>query len=597
MKRRAIERQPIDSKAKESASRPGTLEWRRGKPRLRLSLGSFGRRMLTLETCRTQEEAEERRALLCRLAERLVAAGQAAIGFPLLETAAKRDGRALDAVVAAIDKLARGDARPRSSGEMTICALAKRWTSGELAKEHPDHVRTKKTAADDARLFDRYVNPLVGELPVSSFTLDHAQRIMADVPAEHAPATRRHVAQAIHKLFAYAVFPLRLVPSSPLPRGWLPRIGPAKAKAYLYPDEERRLLALRSAPVAVRLLYGFLAREGMRSWSEAARLEWSDVDLERGVLSLDTNKTDDPRAWALRPDVVRALKVWRAMRPEDDPLVFGPDVSEPKPAERFRERLKSAGIDRPQLYEHTAERLRIRVHDLRATFITIGLANGRTEAWIADRTGHKSSLMINRYKRAARTAAEINLGDLAPLDTAIPELAAAAPKDEPGADKAPSEDARGKVPVHEPEPGTVVVRAARAAARRSQKAGKRSGSRRAEAAGCHLKSVAREGVSVRVRPGLPSEDQRGFGAGPRRASEAPERGPYQIRTSGAPERAPAPIPAPPAVTGRAATIGRLAAELASLTAAGDLDGARAVQETIARLLARPAPPTTRRAPP
>jgi hypothetical protein len=42
-----------------------------------------------------------------------------------------------------------------------------------------------------------------------------------------------------------------------------------------------------------------------------------------------------------------------------------------------------------------------------------------------DRTGHKSSLMINRYRRAARAAAELHLVDLKPLNEAIPELAAA----------------------------------------------------------------------------------------------------------------------------------------------------------------------------
>jgi hypothetical protein len=48
---------------------------------------------------------------------------------------------------------------------------------------------------------------------------------------------------------------------------------------------------------------------------------------------------------------------------------------------------------------------------------------GKSEAWIGDRTGHRSSIMINRYKRSARTAAELGLGPLHPLDAAIPELA------------------------------------------------------------------------------------------------------------------------------------------------------------------------------
>jgi hypothetical protein len=39
------------------------------------------------------------------------------------------------------------------------------------------------------------------------------------------------------------------------------------------------------------------------------------------------------------------------------------------------------------------------------------------------RTGHRSSQMVNRYRRIATSFAELNLGELMPLDVAIPELA------------------------------------------------------------------------------------------------------------------------------------------------------------------------------
>jgi hypothetical protein len=67
----------------------------------------------------------------------------------------------------------------------------------------------------------------------------------------------------------------------------------------------------------------------------------------------------------------------------------------------------------------------VRVHDLRGTFVTISLANGKSEAWIGGRTGHRSSQMIARYKRNARTFEELQQGELTPLDQAITELAIA----------------------------------------------------------------------------------------------------------------------------------------------------------------------------
>jgi integrase len=61
-------------------------------------------------------------------------------------------------------------------------------------------------------------------------------------------------------------------------------------------------------PLQERLLFGFLARDGMRL-SEALGLSWRDVDLERGTVSLDANKTDEGRTRALDAGAARALRV------------------------------------------------------------------------------------------------------------------------------------------------------------------------------------------------------------------------------------------------------------------------------------------------
>ncbi|MFW5739319.1 MAG: DNA integration/recombination/inversion protein, partial [Myxococcota bacterium] len=66
--------------------------------------------------------------------------------------------------------------------------------------------------------------------------------------------------------------------------------------------------------------------------------------------------------------------------------------------------------------------MRLRAHDLRATFVTLALACGQTEDWVRTRTGHGSSQMIARYRREAQTPAELKLGWLEPLHQALPEL-------------------------------------------------------------------------------------------------------------------------------------------------------------------------------
>jgi len=414
-----------------------------------------------LPTCTTAEAAHERAQLLAELAVRLGAAEHVHpdVARGILERAAQRDGKALAAVLEAADKLCRGEVRPVAASPRgpTIEELGWRWTSGELAREYPDHVRNKDSVDQDIYRLERYVYPVVGPVLVVDFTLDHGQAVIRTVPAERSSATRRHVAQLLSRLMGIAVFPLRLISASPLPRGFLPKVTTDKAKAWLYPSEDARLLASELVPLCWRLVYGFLDREGPRL-SEIGLLDYSDIDLEHGAVVLDENKTDDPRAWALSPGVARALRSWRALRESQgapvgpsDPVFVDEDggrIHEARGiAEQFREHLRAAGVDRPILFEKSKSRLQIRAHDLRGTFVTLALANGKTEAWVQDRTGHKSSVMINRYRRAARTAAELRVGDLLPLDEAIPELAAlATPPDDDDANQGGGSGTEGHRP-------------------------------------------------------------------------------------------------------------------------------------------------------
>ena len=231
--------------------------------------------------------------------------------------------------------------------------------------------------------------------------------------------------------------------SHSLPVGFLPKVKGKKATAFLYPSEDAQLLACTKVPLARRVLYGFLAREGLRL-GEALGLRWRDFDLTRGVVTLDENKTDDPRAWALSADVKEALGAYKRANASVEALVFPTD--ERRAAEIFRADLGEAKVTQPELFSETESRKQIRVHDLRSTFVTLSIANDKKETWVADRTGHKSSTMINRYRRQDRQAAELKLGTLARLDQAIPELR---PKTSGGGPK-PGQEPGQKEPVRAP---------------------------------------------------------------------------------------------------------------------------------------------------
>ncbi|MDI3291507.1 site-specific integrase [Polyangium sp. 15x6] len=336
----------------------GNVYERRGKWFARLTIGTKKRQSFMLETCKDEASAIARRAVLAELAAKLRKCGRDDIAPDIIKRAAMRDGKALDEVRKAVDMIASGQVVQKNLTP-TIEQIGKRWTSGELAELHPDRVKRRRAAKGDSYWLGRYVYPMVGDVAIDKFSLDHAEAVMRSLPAKLAPNSRRSVAQLMHRICSLAVLPLRHIAANPLPPGFVPRYQAGKAKGWLYPEEDAMLLGCAEIMLAWRIFYGFLHREGMRR-SEALHTKWSDINLDLGAVVLDVNKTDEPRAWALSPGVVAALRAWRdhcAARGLDvsgDALVFvydegtrtGQGLSISDAAGRFRRHLEMAGICR-----------------------------------------------------------------------------------------------------------------------------------------------------------------------------------------------------------------------------------------------------------
>ncbi len=305
------------------------------------------------------------------------------------------------------------------SGGITFAEVAQMWTSGELATRHPDQVKRKRSVKSDVERF-RKINATIGKVPISSFTLDDAERAMRALPAELASRTRRQYAQLIVRLLKLCVYPLRLIKASPIPAGFLPSQAGNVMTQWLRPAEDLQLMQCTAIALSRRMLWGFLAREACRI-SEALELTWDDLDLSAGMLTLRRTKSGAGRSWALQPGTAEALRLWREHADAPRDVVFrAPAVDHH--ADYFREDLKAAGVTRSELYASGPGQQPIRVHDLRATAITLWLAAGKNERYCTDRSGHSSSQMLAKYARAARTAAEIGLGELTPLADALPDL-------------------------------------------------------------------------------------------------------------------------------------------------------------------------------
>jgi integrase len=398
----------------------------RGKLYARTALGGGKRHCAHLDMPRA--EADTRSEVLASIARDVRATKDAAAieMLPkLLDRAATADSEKLKQVLELVGRLVGGRVVPAKSTPVqlvTFKSLGDRWVSGELARDFPDYIKKKRSAGSDKNLLTKWIYPLVQDVPLSRFTLDHAEQVMRALPPALAPATRRHVALAMSRVLKMAVFPLRIITLFPLPSGFLPKAGDGKKQEMLYTDEHDRYLAHTATPFLSRLLAGFLAREGMRH-DEAESLTWADIDLERGIVRIDENKTDDPRSWAMRNGTAAALAHWYALRqrPKPGTLVFSRDGRTKLRArpDDYRAELLAAGITRPELHHGTKVTKPTAFHACRALFVTEALAFDKSEAWVIARTGHKSSQMVAEYRRKARTFTEAKLPPLGRLDACL----------------------------------------------------------------------------------------------------------------------------------------------------------------------------------
>lgn len=408
----------------------------------RFSVGPKTRKAKTLVACKTQEEADERARRIAKLVRAMRKAGHdGAALLDMLDEAARADAATMLEIEKDAAELCKRPAapkpKPRANDSPTFEAFATSWCKGELHKKWPDHVRTPLSADKILGALKKHAFPSIGPVPMSEFTLDTAERLLREIAPTLASATRRLVCVYVRRVVQLAVYPGKHLADNPIRKGWLPQVGASKALGFLYPSEDSALLVCRDVPLAMRVWYGFLAREGMRC-EESTALGWQDFDLARGVVRLDRNKTNDPRMWKLGADVVRALTEWKRIQPTNPvfPIIM---PHHNNLALRFREHLLEAEVTRPELHEESETRRPIRIHDLRATFVTLALASGRSDTYVRDRTGHKSSYMVGRYHRQARTAAELDLGWLAPLDRAIPEFSPEAERTTEQASQLPNE--------------------------------------------------------------------------------------------------------------------------------------------------------------
>ncbi len=264
------------------------------------------------------------------------------------------------------------------------------------------------------RAIELHVLPRIGHLPLQALSVEHLDRLYAELLAGGrrtpghegqplAPKTVRYVHTTLHKALRDAVrkqLVVRNVADAADPPK-LREAGHREMQTWT-PDELRRFLAgIDGHRLAAAFILAITT--GMRR-GEVLGLRWRDIDFDNRRLAvrqtvltvayrvtLGTPKTDrGRRSIALDGATLAALEVHRQRQAQERRLL-GPSYQDND--------LVFARVDGQclhpdyfsQLFERTVARLglpRIRLHDLRHTHATLGLAAGVAPKVMSDRLGH-----------------------------------------------------------------------------------------------------------------------------------------------------------------------------------------------------------------
>lgn len=228
-------------------------------------------------------------------------------------------------------------------------------------------------------------------------------------------STVHHVHVCLSAAMGHAVESglLRVSPVTQLPKRGRPKAtSSAKPEMTVWTAEEARTFLESAADDRLVGMYDLALNTGLRR-GELVGLRWADVDLERSVLSVrratatvgyatvdDTPKSHKARTIDLDEGTVTALKAHRKRQLEerlawaeawhDTGLVFtredGSALHPQTALWHLRKLSKAAGV--PE----------IRLHDLRHTHATLGLAAGVPAKVMQERLGHSSvQITIDLY--------------------------------------------------------------------------------------------------------------------------------------------------------------------------------------------------------
>ena len=299
--------------------------------------------------------------------------------------------------------------RRRQLGPLAVQQLTDQGsTLGEWIVQRwvPEHgaVLARSTREAYAAVHGRHIAPYLDDVPLREITVSVLRRWQAERIASGA----RYGAVIKARTFLSSV--LRhaaegeAIPANPLPLVRAPRAEHRDGARPLAPMTVERVRACLDPRSAT--LVSVLAYAGLRP-GEALALRWRDV-RERTILvqrasdgygGVKTTKTRSVRSVRLLAPVAADLREWRLAsgRPDDDALIFPGVDGRTVTREAWKSWTRRAWAEAWKRAHPEGSERTPRVYDLRHSYVSLLLAEGRAIHYVAAQAGHDPQLTLSTY--------------------------------------------------------------------------------------------------------------------------------------------------------------------------------------------------------
>ena len=297
------------------------------------------------------------------------------------------------------------------------------------------HGWAERTVADYRWALIHHLLPHFAEFRLSQITVEEVDRYRAAKlrAGKLAPAqinkTLKRLSQVLEVAEEYDY-----IARNPA-RGQRRRVkAPKVQRSWVEPEQVPSLI--EGASAYMRPVVATLIGAGLRV-SEAAALDWQDVNLATGTLTVGRAKTDagsyrqvdlpgglvdELTEWKM--DSAERLATWKAEHP-DDPVFLSAHAgrirrqSSANIARRLKTAIKTANVKLDKLgVEPISDR--VTPHSLRRTFASLRAAAGDDPVYIAEQLGHTDPrFTLTVYTKAVKRKAKLSAAYLAEYETAL----------------------------------------------------------------------------------------------------------------------------------------------------------------------------------